>query len=45
MASLTNAHFCGRSLAGVAVSNTAGGMNVFLSGMLYVLQAEASTMS
>ena len=45
MAVLTNAHFCGRSLAGVAVSNLAGGMNICLLVMLCVLHVEASTMS
>jgi hypothetical protein len=42
---LTNAHFCGLSLAGVAVSNPAGGMDVCLLGMFCVLQVEASAMS
>jgi hypothetical protein len=45
VAALTNAHFCGRSLARVAVSNPAVGMNVCLMGMLCVLQVEASAMS
>jgi len=45
VAALTNAHFCGCSHAGVAVSNPAGGMNVCLLGMLCALQAEVSAMN
>jgi hypothetical protein len=42
VAARSKAYVCGRSLAGIADSNTAGGMDVCLLWMLCVVQVEAS---